>query len=58
MFLFIYGVVNKPCYNRNLAISELLVNGVISIEQHIKENGTGNFASLKPVPRYIRARYL
>ena len=27
MFFFIYGVVNKPRYNRNLAISELVVNG-------------------------------
>ena len=27
---------------------------VLSIEQHIKENGTGNFALFKSVPRCIQ----
>ena len=31
MFFFIYGVVKKPRYNRNLAISELVVNDL----QHV-----------------------
>ena len=59
MFFFIYGVVKKPRYNWNLAISELIVNGCSFhwTTHFIKENWTGNFALLKPVPR-IRARYI
>ena len=58
MFFFVYGLVKKPHYNQNLAITELIVlTVVLSIEQHIVENRTRNFASLKLVPCCIRAHY-
>ena len=58
-FSWIYvGQVEKDTrYNRNLAITELVVNGLhyqpFPCEQHIKENGTGNFASLKPAYLFV-----
>ena len=57
MFFFIYGVVKKPRYNRNLAISELVVNGCSIHSTTHKRKRDRELASLKPVPRCIRARY-
>ena len=57
VFLYLWGG-KKPCYNRNLAISKLVVNYTYSsIEQHKnkRKQDRENLASLKPVPHCIRA---